>query len=213
MASIVSGGATHGADSIALAWDREAGTRYTSGVNMEPGMAVWFELDKPAMIGGISATTPEPHDNPADWTAFVMDSDGGHGLKEVAKGHGPIIATWLPVAGQWVKIVCDSTSNQYWLSITDLTIDAADIPPVVEPPPVVPPVVPPPDPDVLVGPLALEEPAARYLVEQLALKWGWPIRQRDGVDFTTGEVTVEQSVSFVVAKARAQGILEPFPFS
>ena len=200
---IASSGATHSPETTALAYDGDPTTRWTSGTAMQPTMAYWITLDKPAMIRGINATTPEPNDVPAAFTIAVMDDEGGHGRKEVAARSGPIVATWPPVRGQVMRIECTSSDAFWWWSISELTIDATDIPP--EPLP--------PEPDVTVGPMALEEPAARYLVEQLAKKWGWPVRQRDGVDFTTGEVTVEQSVSFVVARARAQGILEPFPFT
>ncbi len=207
---IVTSGATHSPETSGLAWDSNPGTRWTSGTAMEPTMAYWVTLDAPAMISGINATTPEPNDNPRSWVVAVMDSDGGHGRKEVASGAGVVSATFAPVRGQVVRIECTSADPFYWWSISDLTIDATDIPPIVGPPPAV---EPPPDLDVLVGPMALDEPAARYLVEALAKMWGWPIRQRDGVDFTTGAVTVEQSVVYVVARARAQGILEPWPFT
>ena len=203
MARIVSSSATHKPEDAGLAWDGQPSTRWTSGVARKRTMRFWLELDTSAMIGGINARAADDNDNPRKWQVHVADSDGGHGDKIVTEGSGPIIATWPAVRGQWVLIDCLDEDAYWWWSLNELAIDATDIPP--EPPP--------PDPDVLVGPMALEEPAARYLVEQLAKKWGWPVRQRDGVDFTTGVVTVEQSVSFMVARARAQGILEPFPFT
>lgn len=209
MADIVSSSATHQPELAPLAFDREPGTRWTSGTPMQPTMAYWASLAKPCMIRGVSATTPEVTDVPAKWLVAVMDDAGGHGRKEVASGGGPIVATWPPVRGQVVRIECLSADPQWWWSITDLTIDATDIV-IEEPPPVV---EPPAEPDVIVGPMALDEPAARYLVEALAEKWHWPITQRDEINLGDGIIAVHQAIEYVTLKARDKGILTPFPFT
>jgi hypothetical protein len=209
---IASSGATHNPELTHLAYDGSPGTRWTSGTAMLPTMAYWTILDAPCLISGISATTPEATDVPASWVVAVMDDEGGHGRQEVARGSGPIVATWAAVRGQVVRLECTSADAFFWWSITDLVVDAADIVDPVEPP-VVPPVVPPTEPDIEVGPMTLDEPAARYLVEALAKKWGWPVRQRDEVHLGDGIVAVYQSVEYMTLKARDKGILTPFPFT
>jgi hypothetical protein len=214
---IASSGATHSPETTALAYDGDPATRWTSGVPMEPTMAYWLTLDAPAMIAGISAQAADATDNPASWVVAILDSDAGHGRQDVATGSGPIVATWAAVRGQVVRLECTSADPQWWWSISGLTVDATDM--VIEEPPIVPPVVPPAEPlppdadDVTVGPGAYTEAQARWWLLYWAEKFGWPVRQRDGVDFTTGQVTVEQMVVYVVARARAQGILEPWPFT
>ena len=209
MSTIVSSSASHNPQDAPNAYDGNATTRWTSGIAMQLTMYFQAEFAGPVMIGGIDARAADNTDNPAKWTVAVMDSDGGHGRREMATGSGPIVATWPAERAQVVRIECTSSDDFYWWSIAELSIDAMDI---VEPPPVEPPVELPVV-DEEVGPAVFPETLARYWVQRWAARFGWPIRQRDGVDFTTRVVTVEQSVSFVVARARAQGILTPWPFT
>ncbi len=206
---IVSSSATHQPELAPLAYDREAGTRWTSGTAMTPVMAWWCTFDKPVLISGVHASAGVDTDNPRKWLLSILDSDGGHGRREVASGAGVVSATFAPVRGQVVRIEQTGEDSYFWWSISELTIDATDIV-IEEPPPVVPPVVPV-DPDVIVGPMALEEPAARYLVEQLAKAWGWVVGEPC---FVTGpyELLVTQSIAYPILRNKGDGIFEPFPF-
>jgi hypothetical protein len=204
---IVSSGATHGNELAALAYDSSPGTRWTSGTAMQSGIAYWATLDAPSMIAGISATTPETTDVPASWVVAVMDDEGGHGRQEVATGSGPIVATWTPVRGQVVRIECLSADAFFWWSITDLTIDATEIP-TEEPPPVEPPVEPP---DEEVGPAVFNEILARYWAEKWAKKFNWEVSEPC---FVTGpsELLVTQSITYPILRNKGDGIFEPWPF-
>jgi hypothetical protein len=206
MAHIVSAGATHGNELAALAYDSSPSTRWTSGTAMQPGMAYWATLDAPAMIAGISATTPEATDMPTSWVVAVMDDEAGHGRQEAARGSGPIVATWTPVRGQTVRIECTSADEFYWWSITDLTITATDI---TEEPPVVPPTEPP---VTDIGWRTWSEELCRLVVEGMAVKHGWPMKQREVLDFTTGQIAVKQAVIWTIGKVCEDGQIDYWPF-
>ena len=198
---IASSGATHSPETTALAYDGDPTTRWTSGTAMQPTMAYWATLDKPAMIAGISATTPEPNDNPRAWTIVVEDNEGGHGRKEVASGAGVVSATFAPVRGQVVRIEQTGSDPDWWWSITDLTIDATDI---VEPPPS--------EPDVEVGPAAFNEVLARYWLERWARKFNWKVGEPCFVT-GPGELLVTQSVVYPILRNKGDGVFEPWPFT
>lgn len=204
---IASSGATHNPGETGLAYDGNPGTRWTSKAAQDPTMAYWVELDAPAMITGISATsTTWPDDNPRQWVVAVMDDDGGHGRKEVARGEGPVVASWAPVRGQVVKIEQVGKDDFYWWSIEDLSVDATDAPPVVEP-------APEPEPIVVPGPESASEPLARYWVEFWAEKFGWRVVDRNVVDLQQGTIAIERHVVYLTARARAGGVLDAFPFT
>jgi hypothetical protein len=207
---IASSGATHSPETTALAYDGDPATRWTSGVPMEPTMTYWLTLDAPAMIAGISAQAADATDNPASWVVAVMDDDAGHGRQEVARGSGPIVATLAPVRGQVVRLECTSADPKWWWSIHSLTIDATAI---VEEPPVVPPVVPPTEPPVTdIGWRTWSEELCRLVVEGMAAKHGWPIKQREVLDFTTGQVYVKQAVIWAIGKVGPDGERDYWPF-
>jgi hypothetical protein len=220
--------ASHRSDESGLALDGNATTRWTSGVAMQPAMYYEAEFATPVMLSGIDARAADDTDNPKDWTVALMDDSGGHGYREVAKGSGPIVAAWPAERAQVIKIVCNSQEDFYWWSIVDLLVDAVDIPPVVEPPvadpPVVPPVVPPTEPPVV--PPAEPEPGAvtdvgwrtwseelcRLVVEGMAAKHGWVMKQREIIDFTTGQVAVKQAVIWTIGKVGPDGERDYWPF-
>jgi hypothetical protein len=169
-------------------------------------MEVRFRLDAPAMIAGVSATTPEATDVPASWAIKV---DG----VAVQTGSGPIVAQFAPVQGQEVRIECLSADPFYWWSITDLTIEATEIPPVVEPPLVEPPVIPPvvlPVEEPLPDPSS--EEWARGMVEFFARKFGWPTFQREVWDFEARKAYVEQAIVYRTARVRDDGSRDFWPF-
>jgi hypothetical protein len=201
LAEIVSSGATHDPEMTALAWDGDPGTRWTSGIPMEPTMAFWVTLDKPSMISGVAANAGVDTDSPASWKVAVMDDEAGHGRQEVDAGEGPIVAEWTPVRGQVVRIECLSSDPQWWWSITDLTVEATETVALPEPPP-----------DEEVGPAVFNEVLARYWVERWAAKFNWRLIQREVVDFQGGMIGVEQWMVYEVARARDKGILTPWPF-
>lgn len=204
MARIISSGATHHPEEAPLAYDGDPATRWTSGEAMQPTMAYWLTLDAPAMIGGISATTPEPNDNPRAWKVVILDSDGGHGRKEVASGAGIVSATFAPVRGQVVRIEQTGEDSYFWWSITNLTIDAVDI--VIE--------EPPPEPAVTdVGWGTWDEATARFVVEALAVKFGWPCFQREVVDFTIGKGYVKQAIVYTTGVVQSDGDRDFWPLS
>jgi hypothetical protein len=168
---------------------------------MLPTMAYWVTLDKPYMIGGVNATTPEPNDSPAKWVIAVMDDEGGHGRKEVATGSGPIVAQFAQVRGQVVRLECLSSDPQWWWSITDLTIDATDLPDVV----------PDPLPDTEVGPAVFNEVLARYWTERWATKFNWKVGEPC---FVTGfgSLLVTQSITYPILRNKGDNIWEPWPW-
>jgi hypothetical protein len=228
---IVSSGATHSPETTALAWDGDPNTRWTSGAPMEPTMAFWVVLDAPALISCVVANAGVDTDAPASWAIAVMDDEGGHGRKEVASGAGVISAVFEPVRGQVVRIECLSSDANFWWSIHELTVDTAEITDPVEPPieppadpPVVPPVVPPTEPPVV--PPAEPEPGAvtdigwrtwseelcRLVVEGMAAKHGWVMKQREVLDFTTGQIAVKQAVIWTIGKVGPDGERDYWPF-
>ena len=170
-------------------------------------MRFWLELDTLAMIGGINARAADDNDNPRKWQVHVADSDGGHGDKIVAEGSGPIIATWPAVRGQWVLIDCLDEDPFWWWSLHELTIDAVDIPPVIEPPPVEPPIV-----DEEVGPAVFNEVLARYWVKRWAEKFDWKVSEPCFVT-GPGELLVTQSVIYPILRNKGDGVFEPWPFT
>lgn len=137
-------------------------------------MSFAMELEAPAMISGIHVTAPYPSDDPVEWKIEVMASSGGHGLVEVARDKGPVIAKWTPVRGQWIRVTQLGRSDRYWWSITNIVVygEPVDAPPPIEPPPVIPPEPPPVDP---FDPINFSEARARALAEEWGRKypdWG-----------------------------------------
>ena len=206
MARIVSSGATHRPEETPLAYDGSGTTRWTSGTAMLPTMAVWFEFDIPCIISGIDARAGDDTDNPKSWVVAVLDDPGGHGRREVARGSGPIMATWAPERAQVVRIECTSSDSFYWFSISELTIKAMDIPPVVEPPPE------PPITDEEVGPAVFNERLARYWTERWAKKFNWKVGEPCFVT-GPGELLVTQSITYPILRNKGNGIFEPWPFT
>ena len=205
MARPILSSASHNSNESGLALDGDPATRWTSGVAMEPAMYYVARFAAPVMIGGIDARAADDTDNPKDWTVAVMDDAGGHGYREVAHGSGPIVATWPVERAQVVKIVCNSKEDFYWWSLAEVVIDAVEIPVIVEPEP---PII-----DEEVGPAVFNETLARYWVEWWARKFGWYLAQRDVISFEGNLVAWEQSVVYLRARARAGGIMEPWPFT
>ena len=203
MARIVSSSATDNPGETVLAYDGLAATRWTSGVARKRTMRFWLELDTSAMIGGINARAVDDNDNPRKWQVHVADSDGGHGDKIVAEGGGPIIATWPPVRGQWVLIDCLDEDAFYWWSIASLTVDATDIPPVIEPPP---------EPVTDTGWRTWSEELCRQVVEGMAEKWGWERKYREGFDFTIGKYIVREAIIYGGQQKNDAGGYDPWPF-
>ena len=201
MAQIISSGATHRTEESALAWDGNPATRWTSGTAMLPTMAYWATLDVPALISGVHISAGVDTDNPRKWLLSILDSEGGHGRKEVASGAGVVSATFAPVRGQVVRIEQTGSDPDWWWSITDLTIDATDI---VEPPPS--------EPDVEVGPAAFNEVLARYWVKRWAEKFDWKVSEPCFVT-GPGELLVTQSVIYPILRNKGDGVFEPWPFT
>jgi hypothetical protein len=119
-----------------------------------------------------------------------------------------------------VRLECLSSDANFWWSIHELTVDTAEITDPVEPPieppadpPVVPPVVPPTEPPVTdIGWRTWSEELCRLVVESMAAKHGWPMKQREVLDFTTGQIAVKQAVIWTIGKVREDGQIDYWPF-
>jgi hypothetical protein len=209
---IASVGASDNDAEAYLALDGGAGVRWTSRTPMTSTMTFWVELKEPAMISGIQATCRSwPGDEPRKWLVSVMDSTGGHGRKEVARGMGEVVAYWAPVRGFVVLIEQLGEDPEKWWSIGELAVDGEPIPDL---PPVVPPVVPP-GPVVLVcDPSQFGELAARQYVEAWATQFPeWGLYHEERRTPSGAVIRVTAHITYPLVRTRADGTTEPWPWA
>ncbi len=119
--------ASHGADALPAALDGDAGTRWSTGASMAPGM--WFGIDlrmQSQVYSLVLDTTQSADDYPRGYAVYVADEEIDTDTMEpvlTGEGNGAITTMTFdpPQEGRFIRIVQTGSHGLFW-SIHELSV-------------------------------------------------------------------------------------------